>query len=122
MSTPDGILLVLVLTVPVVGLLLAFVLGGRNAERVTLLAAAVGLVMAGLLAAALWRSDQMLIYILGGWAPPLGIALRADGLSATMLPPICSIRVRLPPMILGRSDSWRKSPWPLVMVIIAPAG
>jgi multicomponent Na+:H+ antiporter subunit D len=85
MSTPDGYLLVLVLTVPVVALLLAFVLGGRNAERVTLLAAAVGLVIAGLLAVALWRSDQVLIYILGGWAPPLGIALRADGLSATML-------------------------------------
>ena len=78
MSTPDGYLLVLVLTVPVVALLLAFVLGGCNAERVTLLAAAVGLVMAGLLAAALWRSDQMLIYILGGWAPPAGMPLDRD--------------------------------------------
>ena len=26
-----------------------------------------------------------LVYVLGGWAPPLGIALRADGLSAAML-------------------------------------
>jgi len=25
------------------------------------------------------------VYLLGGWSPPLGIALRADGLSAAML-------------------------------------
>src|SRR5262245_40424258 len=85
MSTPDGFLLVLLLTTPVVGLLLAFVLGGRNAERVALLTMPVGLVIAFLVAAALWRSDEVLIYVLGEWAPPLGIALRADGLSATML-------------------------------------
>ena len=28
---------------------------------------------------------EALVYLLGGWAPPLGIALRADGLSAAMM-------------------------------------
>ena len=46
MSTPDGFLLVLLLTAPVVGLLIAFVLGGRHAERVALLTMPVGLVIA----------------------------------------------------------------------------
>ena len=85
MSTPDGFLLVLMLTAPVVGLLIAFVLGGRNAERVALLTMPVGLIIAVTIAVALWRSDAALVYVLGGWAPPLGIVLRADGLSAAML-------------------------------------
>ena len=46
----------------------------------------------------------------------------SSGLSATMLPPISSMRRRGPPMVRGRSESWRKSPWPLVTVIIAPEG
>jgi multicomponent Na+:H+ antiporter subunit D len=33
----------------------------------------------------LWRSGKPLVYILGGFAPPLGIAVRADGFSAVML-------------------------------------
>src|SRR5262249_19663104 len=32
-----------------------------------------------------WRAGKPLIYFVGGWAPPLGLALRADGLSAAML-------------------------------------
>ena len=46
----------------------------------------------------------------------------SSGLSAIMLPPICSMRVSGPPMVRGSSVSWRKSPWPPVMVIIAPEG
>ena len=33
----------------------------------------------------MWRSGRQLIYIVGDWQPPLGIALRADGLSAAMM-------------------------------------
>ena len=33
----------------------------------------------------MWRSGQPLVYTLAGYAPPLGIALRADGFSAVML-------------------------------------
>jgi multicomponent Na+:H+ antiporter subunit D len=35
--------------------------------------------------AAVWGGGHPLIYIVGGWAPPLGIALRADGISAAMM-------------------------------------
>ena len=31
------------------------------------------------------RTGGPLVYLLGGWAPPLGVALRADGLSAVMM-------------------------------------
>jgi formate hydrogenlyase subunit 3/multisubunit Na+/H+ antiporter MnhD subunit len=34
---------------------------------------------------ALKRTGAPLVYLLGGWAPPLGIALRADGLSGVMM-------------------------------------
>jgi formate hydrogenlyase subunit 3/multisubunit Na+/H+ antiporter MnhD subunit len=34
---------------------------------------------------ALWQTSEPLVYLLGGWAPPLGLALRADGLSAVMM-------------------------------------
>ncbi len=46
----------------------------------------------------------------------------SSGLSATMLPPICSMRVSMPPIVRGRSVNWRKSPCPLVTVIMAPDG
>jgi hypothetical protein len=34
---------------------------------------------------ALVRSGAPVVYLLGGWAPPLGVALRGDGLSVVML-------------------------------------
>jgi SAM-dependent methyltransferase len=46
----------------------------------------------------------------------------SSGLSATMLPPICSMRLGMPPMVRCSSDNWQKSPCPLVTVIIAPEG
>ena len=36
------------------------------------------------IAADIWQPRTPLAYLMGGWAPPLGIALRADGLSAIM--------------------------------------
>jgi len=32
-----------------------------------------------------WETGQPLVYVVGGWAPPLGITLRADGISAVMM-------------------------------------
>ena len=84
-STPGGFLLVLALMLPVAGLLPALVLGGRHAERIALALTPVGLALAVAIAAAVLRTDTALVYVVGGWAPPLGIALRADGLSAAML-------------------------------------
>ena len=94
--TPDGVsadavtttgafLLVLALVVPVVGVLLAFVAGGRHAERVALATMPLGLAIAVAIAVMLRRTGGPLVYLLGGWAPPLGVALRADGLSVVML-------------------------------------
>jgi multicomponent Na+:H+ antiporter subunit D len=81
----DGILLVAVIVLPVSGLLLAFVLGGRRAEHVALAIMPFGLGVAFAIAIGVWSAGKTLVYNLGGWLPPLGIALRADGFSAAML-------------------------------------
>ncbi|MDI9239846.1 proton-conducting transporter membrane subunit [Lysobacter sp. LF1] len=85
MSTPHSVLLVLLVLVPFAAVLVGLVLGGRNAERLVLATVAIGLLLALAVAAALMRSHEALVYVLGGWQPPLGVALRADGLSAVML-------------------------------------
>jgi formate hydrogenlyase subunit 3/multisubunit Na+/H+ antiporter MnhD subunit len=78
-------LLVLSIVVPIAGLLLAFVAGGRHVERIALATMPIGLAIAVAIAITLQQSGGPLVYLLGGWAPPLGVALRADGLSAVML-------------------------------------
>jgi multicomponent Na+:H+ antiporter subunit D len=73
----------LLLIVQLLALLVAIALGRRAARLMPLLA----LVMPALalwLVADVWRFGPMTIAV-GGWAPPLGIALRADGLSALMI-------------------------------------
>jgi len=75
---------VLAIAVPAAGVVLAMALGGRQAERIALVAAPAGLCIALAIAADIWQSRTPIAYHLGGWAPPLGIALRADGLSAIM--------------------------------------
>jgi formate hydrogenlyase subunit 3/multisubunit Na+/H+ antiporter MnhD subunit len=84
-TTADGFLLVLVIVLPVIGILPLFALGGRYVERIVLFLIPVGLGVAVAVFTAVWRSGRPLIYIVGGWHPPLGIALRADGLSAAMM-------------------------------------
>jgi len=97
MTTPGGLLLVLAVLVPFFGFLLGIVLGGRNPQRVALATLPLGLGVAIAIAHLLAGSDDVLVYLLGGWAPPLGVALRADGVSAVMLPlaavVICAIAV-----------------------------
>jgi formate hydrogenlyase subunit 3/multisubunit Na+/H+ antiporter MnhD subunit len=84
-ATAGGFLLVLAIVFPVAGMLLSLVLGGRHAERIALGLMPAGFGVAIAIAVLLWRSGKPLVYILGGFAPPLGIALRADGFSAVML-------------------------------------
>jgi len=84
-ATAGGFLLVFAIVLPVVGALLSLVLGGRHAERVTLILIPAGLAVAVAIAASIWRTHGMLQYFVGGWDPPLGVAFRADGLSAVML-------------------------------------
>jgi formate hydrogenlyase subunit 3/multisubunit Na+/H+ antiporter MnhD subunit len=44
----------------------------------------VGLAVAWVIATRVWEGGAI-TYLVGGWAPPLGIALRADGLSVAMM-------------------------------------
>ncbi len=85
MTTPGGTLLVLAVLLPVIGLLVGFVLGGRHARSVALLTIALGGAIAIAIADAVLVSGGILVYVLGAWTPPLGIILQADGLSAAML-------------------------------------
>jgi formate hydrogenlyase subunit 3/multisubunit Na+/H+ antiporter MnhD subunit len=84
-ATPGGFLLVLSVIVPVAGALLAFAAGGRRAERIVLMTMPIGLVIAAGIAAAKMQIGGPLVYLLGGWSPPLGVALRADGLAVVMV-------------------------------------
>ncbi len=80
-----GGLLILPLMLPVVGLLLALALGGRWARGLALILLWLGLAVALTIAATVLHGAAPLSYTLGGWAPPLGVALKADGLSAILL-------------------------------------
>lgn len=84
-TTAGGFLLVLSIVVPVAGVLLAFALGERYVRQVASTVVPVGLAIALAVLVLLPRSDGHLVYLLGAWPPPLGVALRADGLSAVML-------------------------------------
>lgn len=96
-TTTAGFLLVLSIVVPVAGVLLAFTLGDRYVRQVTFTIMPIGLAIAAAVLLALPRSDGFLVYLLGAWTPPLGVALRADGLSAVMLATtaivICAVAV-----------------------------
>lgn len=85
MTTPGGFLLVLAVLVPFVAVMAGLVLGGRNAERTALATAGAGVVIVLAIAGCLLASRDAVVYLLGGWAPPLGVTLRADGLSVVML-------------------------------------
>jgi len=76
--------LVAAVACPVAALLLAVAGGARFAARVGVLALPAGLAIAVGVALAVAQQGAVGYYV-GGWAPPLGIALRADALSAAML-------------------------------------
>jgi formate hydrogenlyase subunit 3/multisubunit Na+/H+ antiporter MnhD subunit len=85
MTTPGGLLLAVAVLVPFMGVLAGLLLGGRNAQRVAMVALVLGLGIAAAIADTWVGSGAPVVYLLGGWAPPLGIALRADGLAVVML-------------------------------------
>src|SRR6516164_9708389 len=84
-TTAGGFLLVLAIVLPVVGVLLSLPLGGRYAQRVALILMPAGLAVAVAIAVGVWRTNDVLQYFVGNWDPPLGVAFRADGLSAVMI-------------------------------------
>jgi formate hydrogenlyase subunit 3/multisubunit Na+/H+ antiporter MnhD subunit len=75
---------VLAVVVPAIGVVLAMALGGRWPGRVAALALLAGLGISLAILRQVSRTGAVLTYHIGGWAPPLGIALRADGLAAAM--------------------------------------
>jgi formate hydrogenlyase subunit 3/multisubunit Na+/H+ antiporter MnhD subunit len=85
LATPGGYLLVLAILLPVVGMILSFTPGGRNAERIALCSTPFGFALAVAIAFHVSRAGKPIVYAVGGLPPPLGIALRADGISAVML-------------------------------------
>jgi formate hydrogenlyase subunit 3/multisubunit Na+/H+ antiporter MnhD subunit len=84
-AATGGFLLVLSVVVPVAGVLLAFAAGGRHVERIAPLAMALGLAIALAIGIVEPQANGPLVYLLGAWPPPLGMALRADGLSTVMM-------------------------------------
>jgi len=90
-TTPAGWLLPLAVLAPFVGLLAGLALGARAAQRLAMLAIPVGLGVAVGVAWTLWESGGPVVYEIGGWAPPLGVTLRADLLSAVMLVAVAGV-------------------------------
>lgn len=82
--TPGALLLPAAVLLPFVGMLLGLALGGRWVQRVAFVAIALGLALAIAIAKTWLDASGPLVYLLGGWSPPLGIALRADGAAVAM--------------------------------------
>ncbi|CAB3767190.1 complex I subunit 5 family protein [Paraburkholderia humisilvae] len=84
-ATPGGLLLVLAVLLPFAGMLAGLALGGRRAQRVAWVTIVCGIGIVLAIARGLLSSGDALRYALGGWPPPLGVMLRADGLSVCMM-------------------------------------
>ncbi len=100
-TTQGGWLLVLALVLPAGAMLIAFVAGGRHAQRIAIGALSLWLVIAFAIVQQVQRGGAPLVYVIGGWQPPLGMALRADGLSAAML--LAGAIVLLATALFGRA-------------------
>ncbi|MBE2243796.1 MAG: NADH-quinone oxidoreductase subunit J [Burkholderiaceae bacterium] len=66
-------------------MLAGLALGGRWPQRMAFTVMPLGLALALGIAMHWQAADGALVYLLGGWSPPLGIALRADGAAVAML-------------------------------------
>ena len=120
-TTTDGAFLVLAIVLPAVGVLLSFVLGGRYAERIAFVLLPSGLILASIIFVDVWRSGHRLIYIVGDWKPPLGIALRADGLSAAMMVTMAIVICRSPLCTRGLRRARRLGRSPRIVRLLDPA-
>jgi formate hydrogenlyase subunit 3/multisubunit Na+/H+ antiporter MnhD subunit len=78
-------LLVLLLMLPVTGVLVIVAAGEARAEPIALGTIAATSLVAALAVGRIVGTQQPLAMALGGFAPPLGLALRADGPSTVLL-------------------------------------
>lgn len=83
--TDVGLLPVLPVAIPLAGMLAAIVVGGRAGAVLALIAHAATVIAVVFLVGAVIEGAGPVVLYLGDWAPPLGIALRADGLAAAVL-------------------------------------
>ena len=84
-ATPAGGLLVLAIVMPAVTLVALLGLGGRVARGIVAGGLLLQLFLALRIATFVWMTKTPLVYVVGGFRPPLGITLRADGVSALMI-------------------------------------
>ncbi|MBZ9935526.1 NADH-quinone oxidoreductase subunit J [Mesorhizobium sp. BR1-1-16] len=84
-TTPGGLLLVLAVVVPVIGILALWLVRARDIEWVAIATLAVNLFLSLATLQAVRASDAPLVYLVGGWLPPLGLALRVDGIAAVLM-------------------------------------
>lgn len=73
-----------VILIPFIAGLAAFAIGGRSSRILGLSGAGLTAIVAFLLVGEVWTGGVW-AYTLGGWETPLGISLRADGLSAFLI-------------------------------------
>ena len=90
------------LLLPIVAALLSVVAGARHAPRIALFTMPIGLVVVATIACDVLIGGATPEYVIGGWAPPLGLRLRADGLSAAMM--LTTAVVMLATAIYARAD------------------
>lgn len=95
----SDLLLPLAIAAPAIASLLAFIAGPRRAPAIVASFAPIGAILALVIGGAVLRGGAAIEVHLGGWAPPLGIVLRADGFSAAMLLATATI---IAPVILFR--------------------
>lgn len=84
-TTSGGLLLVLAIVVPVCGIMLLLALGGRFINLVAAISFTASFAIAVAVFLAVYGRGAPVVYVVGDWLPPLGIALRADGISAAMM-------------------------------------
>lgn len=105
-----GPLLAVLIILPLAGLVPLLLFGPRAGERASVALSGLGLMLAIIVALQVYWSGTPAIYNLGGWRPPLGIALRADGVSSVML--VMSAAVFCAICLFAATGRDRNSPFP----------
>jgi len=110
------------LTLPLLAALASIALPLRARVPAALLGVALTLIASLWLAVEVWHNGPVAL-LLGGWAPPIGIALQADGLGAAlgvmtalvMAGVALAARVELAPSVAGARASFGF--WPLMLLL-----
>ncbi len=114
-----AVALVALPVLPLIGALAALIAGRHGAQVAGTVAAAVAVAVAVLIAAVAGAGVQRVD--LGGWTPPLGIALMADGLAASFLAMaavvMTAVIAQAAPQFTGRDGETRAGYtfWPLAL-------